>query len=54
MACKYSRENFCGALENCEKRESLAQRIFPHLRYSYQHDSNNSKVYVAMLRGTFH
>ena len=25
---KYSQENFCGALENHEKRESLAQRIF--------------------------
>ena len=21
--------NFCGTLENCEKRESLAQQIFP-------------------------
>ena len=26
--------NFCGALENCKKCESLAQRIFPRLRYS--------------------
>ena len=32
--CKYSQENFRGALENCENCESLAQRIFPHLRYS--------------------
>ena len=31
---KYSRENFCGDLENREKQESLAQRIFPRLRYS--------------------
>ena len=30
-ACKYSWENFHGALEN---RRSLAQRIFPHLRYA--------------------
>ena len=29
---KDSRENFRGALENCEKPESLAQRIFPRLR----------------------
>ena len=28
---KDSRENFRGALENCEQRESLAQRIFPRL-----------------------
>ena len=30
----YSRENFCGTLENHEKREYLAYRIFPRLRYS--------------------
>ena len=28
----YSRKNFRGALENHEKHESLAQRIFPLLR----------------------
>ena len=28
----YSRENFCGALENRKNRESLAQQIFPRLR----------------------
>ena len=28
-----SRKNFCGTLENCEKCESLAQQIFPRLRY---------------------
>ena len=27
---KYSQENFCGTLENCEKQESLTQQIFPH------------------------
>ena len=31
----YSRETFRGTLENREKRECLAQRIFPRLRYSY-------------------
>ena len=31
---KDSQENFRGALENCEKRENLAQRIFPHLWYA--------------------
>ena len=31
---KNSRENFCGTLKNCENHESLAQRIFPRLRYS--------------------
>ena len=30
----YSRKNFHGTLENREKRESLAQRIFPCLRYT--------------------
>ena len=34
--CKYSRENFRGALEN---RESLAQRIFPCLQYLKEHYS---------------
>ena len=29
----YSRKNFCGTSENHEKRRSLAQRIFPRLRY---------------------
>ena len=29
----YSQKNFCGMPENCEKCESLAQQIFPHLRY---------------------
>ena len=29
----YSRKNFRGSPENHEKRESLAQQIFPHLRY---------------------
>lgn len=29
----YSQENFRGALENHESHESLALRIFPHLRY---------------------
>ena len=29
---KHSRENFRDALENHKKCESLAQRIFPHLR----------------------
>ena len=29
----YSRKNFRGTPENCEKRKSLAQRIFPRLRY---------------------
>ena len=37
----YSWENFRGTLENCEKREFLAQRIFPHLWYdnvmSFEH-----------------
>ena len=26
-------ENFCGTLENHENYKSLAQHIFPHLRY---------------------
>ena len=30
---KNSRENFCGKLKNHENSESLAQRIFPCLRY---------------------
>ena len=34
---KYSRKNFQGTLENREKRESLAQRIFPRLRYFNTH-----------------
>ena len=29
----YSQKNFRGTPENCEKRETLAQRIFPSLRY---------------------
>ena len=29
----YSWENFCGTLENHEKCECLAQKIFPHLQY---------------------
>ena len=29
---KYSRKNFCGTVENCEKLESLAQQIFHRLR----------------------
>ena len=36
-------ENFCGALE---KRESLAQRIFPHLRYAKCIYSNISSFYT--------
>ena len=32
---KYSQKNFCGALENCENRESLAQRIFPPIQYMF-------------------
>ena len=32
----YSRKNFHGTPENREKRESLAQRIFSHLRYVLQ------------------
>ena len=32
---KYSRENFRGALENRKKHESLAQRVFPLLRYVF-------------------
>ena len=31
---KYSWKNFCGTLENHEKRENLAQWIFPSLRYA--------------------
>ena len=31
--CLYSWKNFHGTPENRECRESLAQRIFPHLRY---------------------
>ena len=30
----YSWKNFRGTPENCEKCESLAQQIFPHLRYT--------------------
>ena len=29
-ACIYSQKSFHGTLENHEKRDSLAQRIFPH------------------------
>ena len=32
---KYSQENFRGTLKNCENRGSLAQQIFPRLRYVY-------------------
>ena len=31
--CSNSWKNFCGTPENHENRESLAQRIFPHLQY---------------------
>ena len=33
-ACIIFRENFHDTLENREKRKSLAQRIFPRLRYT--------------------
>ena len=33
----YSQENFHGTLENREKHECLAQRIFPRLRYIIGH-----------------
>ena len=32
---QYWQENFHGTVENHEKRESLAQRIFPHLQYIF-------------------
>ena len=36
IACvKYSRKNFCGFLQKRKNRESLAQRIFPRLRYCF-------------------
>ena len=31
---KNSQENFCGTLKTRENRESLAQQIFPRLRYA--------------------
>ena len=33
LLAKNSRENVCGILKNRENRGSLAQRIFPRLRY---------------------
>ena len=39
-------ENFCSTLENCEKCESLAQRISTHLRYSIQ-----MFVYTILIGG---
>ena len=35
-----SRENFRGTFENREKRKSLAQRIFPSLRYIYSYTAS--------------
>ena len=32
-ATEYSQKNFRSTLNNCEKQESLAQPIFPRLRY---------------------
>ena len=29
-------ENFCGTVENCKKYKSLAQQIFPRLRYAVE------------------
>ena len=52
---KNSWENFCGKLKNCEYRESLAQRIFPRLRYIwrkcslvYQAQWQNHKIILTM------
>ena len=47
---KDSWENFCGALENHEKRESLAQRIFPRLWYSspYEVLYTSKKTFMAV------
>ena len=40
----YSRITFRGTPENCEKCESLAQRIFPDLRYSISNQQMQTKV----------
>ena len=34
---KNSQENFCGKLKNHKNHKSLAQRIFPRLRYLVLH-----------------
>ena len=44
----YSRKNFHGTPENREKRESLAQRIFPCLPYSYFMDIVARTHYVSL------
>ena len=41
---KYSWENFRGTLKNRENHKSLAQQIFPHLRYDLQYDSQQLKM----------
>ena len=38
----YSRKNFCGTPENREKRESLAQQIFPRLWYISNNEYKNN------------
>ena len=42
----YSRENFCGTLENREKRKCLAQRIFPRLRYYAKAANENTITHI--------
>ena len=43
--CLYSKKNFRGSPENCEKCENLAQQIFPHLWYHI-----NALVFLSDLR----
>ena len=48
---KNSRENFHGKLKNRENRESLAQRIFPRLRYTHENFMLHwgcQRVFMAM------
>ena len=49
--CLYSQKNFHDTPENHEKHESLAQRIFSHLRYTAQGESR--VVNIALARGLY-
>ena len=46
--CQYSREIFYGTFENHEKRKSLAQQIFPHLRLSPQNQQYDKDPILAI------
>ena len=43
----YSQKNFHVTLENREKRENLAQQIFPHLQYKVATIPNYVVIFVS-------